>query len=90
MGVPHFSCGLGDLPQMGECRAAGRRIDLLTKGGWTCAVVFLELNGKILIGTDAAEELVLAVTAGRLGDVTVIAKNLRELRAEEAGDQADS
>ncbi|WP_285583804.1 hypothetical protein [Herbidospora sp. NBRC 101105] len=75
---------------MRECRTAGRRIDLLTKRGWTCAVVFLELNGKTLIGTDPAEELVLAVTAGRLGDVTVIAKNLRELRAEEAGDQADS
>ncbi|GIH27724.1 hypothetical protein Aph01nite_60340 [Acrocarpospora phusangensis] len=45
------------------------------------AVVFLELNGEILIGTDtdAAEDVVIAVTTGELDDVTEIAKRLRAL-----------
>ncbi|WP_062344137.1 type II toxin-antitoxin system death-on-curing family toxin [Herbidospora yilanensis] len=49
--------------------------------GWTCAVVFLELNGEILVGTDAdaAENVVIAVTTGELDDVTEIAKRLRAL-----------
>ncbi|WP_329090603.1 type II toxin-antitoxin system death-on-curing family toxin [Streptosporangium sp. NBC_01469] len=49
--------------------------------GWTSAVVFLELNGETLSGTDAdaAEALVIAVTTGELDDVTEIAKRLREL-----------
>ncbi|GAA0978406.1 type II toxin-antitoxin system death-on-curing family toxin [Acrocarpospora macrocephala] len=49
--------------------------------GWTSAVVFLELNGQILTGTDtdAAETLVIAVTTGELDDVSEIAKRLRDL-----------
>lgn len=49
--------------------------------GWTSAVVFLELNGETLSGTDAdaAEAPVIAVTTGEPDDVTEIAKRLREL-----------
>ncbi|MEO3812958.1 Fic family protein [Sphaerisporangium sp. B11E5] len=49
--------------------------------GWTCAVVFLELNGETLPGTDtdAAEAVVIAVTTGDLDDVHEIAKRLVEL-----------
>lgn len=52
--------------------------------GWTCAVVFLELNGETLTGTntDAAEDLVIAVTTGELDDATEIAKGLRTLSPE--------
>jgi death-on-curing protein len=49
--------------------------------GWVSAVVFLELNGETLSGTDTdgAEALVIAVTTGELDDVTEIAKRLRDL-----------
>ncbi|MEU4535434.1 Fic family protein [Streptosporangium sp. NPDC023825] len=49
--------------------------------GWTSAVVFLELNGETLSGTDAdaAEAPVIAVTTGELDDVNEIAKRLHEL-----------
>ncbi|MBB2909764.1 death-on-curing protein [Streptosporangium becharense] len=49
--------------------------------GWTSAVVFLELNGETLSGTDAdaAEAVVIAVTTGELDDVAEIAKRLRTL-----------
>ncbi|MBP2705942.1 type II toxin-antitoxin system death-on-curing family toxin [Microbispora sp. RL4-1S] len=49
--------------------------------GWASAVVFLELNGETLTGTDtdAAEALVIAVTTGELDDVHEIAKRLRDL-----------
>lgn len=52
--------------------------------GWTCAVVFLELNGETLVGTDvdAAEEVVIAVTTGELDEVAEIAKKLRALSPE--------
>nr|WP_062335977.1 Fic family protein [Herbidospora sakaeratensis] len=60
--------------------------------GWTCAVVFLELNGETLVGTDAdaAEQLVIAVTNGELDDVTEIAKTLRALNPGSAEEQAGS
>ncbi|GAA0383008.1 toxin Doc [Acrocarpospora corrugata] len=60
--------------------------------GWTCAVVFLELNGEVLTGTDtdAAEELVIAVTTGELDDVTEIAKRLRALSPDDDRRPADS
>lgn len=60
--------------------------------GWTCAVVFLELNGETLVGTDAdaAEELVIGVTTGELDDVAEMAKNLRALSPEDVEEQADS
>jgi death on curing protein len=49
--------------------------------GWVSAVVFLELNGETLSGTDTdrAEGLVIAVTTGELDDVAEIAKRLRDL-----------
>jgi death-on-curing protein len=49
--------------------------------GWVSAVVFLELNGETLSGTDTdgAEALVIAITTGELDDVTEIAKRLRDL-----------
>jgi death-on-curing protein len=49
--------------------------------GWASAVIFLELNGHTLSGSDvdAAEALVVAVTTGELDDVPDIAKKLREL-----------
>lgn len=48
---------------------------------WTSAVIFLELNGETLSGTDAdaAEALVISVTAGELKDTADIAKRLRAL-----------
>ncbi|WP_214110779.1 type II toxin-antitoxin system death-on-curing family toxin [Acrocarpospora catenulata] len=60
--------------------------------GWTCAVVFLELNGETLSGTnaDAAEERVIAVTTGELDDVTEIAKKLRELCPDDGRGPTDS
>lgn len=49
--------------------------------GWTSAVVFLELNGETLDGTDAdaAEAIVISVTTGELDDIPEIARRLRKL-----------
>ncbi|MGW3369781.1 type II toxin-antitoxin system death-on-curing family toxin [Streptosporangium canum] len=48
---------------------------------WTSAVIFLELNGETLSGTDAdtAEALVIWVATGELKDTADIAKRLRAL-----------
>ncbi|MDP9864937.1 MULTISPECIES: type II toxin-antitoxin system death-on-curing family toxin [Streptosporangium] len=48
---------------------------------WTSAVVFLDLNGETLSGTDAdaAEALVISVTTGELKDTADIAERLRAL-----------
>ena len=49
--------------------------------GWTSAVVFLELNGQTLSGTDtdAAEAIVISVTTGELDEIPEIAKRLHDL-----------
>jgi death on curing protein len=50
--------------------------------GWMCTVVFLDFNGVEMVEADqdVAYGLVMDVAAGKIEEVTVIARALRSLR----------